>query len=126
MRTWHGIANSTLRSTKAALQWMREQVSGGFLGHLEEVFLAFRAKGLDAVGFRLPRPGMKASTDEVDDELESECLIAERMGDYGLALVACRLDRMQWLMTGWSCGCVRFLDREPVLASSAAEGPSIR
>lgn len=121
VEAWHSHQNKELRSTSGALAWVRAQVvDGGLFASLSQIMDAFSAESLEHIGFVMPRPS-DTKVGPLNDIVDQESLIAERLGDFALGLTAHRLCRTLWLTVGWTCRCILFDQEDEERAQKAVD-----
>jgi hypothetical protein len=96
---WHTEQYKVLRAADASEQWLRQQLAGGLLKHVEAIMFAVGDQNvLEACGFQTRAGGADALHD-VDILTEDE--FATLLGQHCLLLASCRLRRTLHTTRGW-------------------------
>ena len=120
LRLWFEGQAHILRSVDQSVLWLAGQLKGGFFLSLAEVLGCLREeRHLHHVGILCPRviPGV-AHRVLSDADLESEDVLCVGMADLAICAVGARLCRNAFLVYGYSCRSVLWLDEDTGLAQA--------
>lgn len=108
---WHGEQNRVLRSVDGALEWVEKQVAGTFLQTVSGVFDAFKEEQLKQASFSIPRAPLAAWAQRQDPVfIDPQDGMAMILGDFAMSFIGNIMKRFLWLVIGWSCRCIEWLD----------------
>lgn len=120
VRFWHGRQSVVLKSTKAAQDWLLQQIgpAGDYLLHVQKILQKPGDQGvLESAGF-VVSPGacdkMPSSAAITEDEF------AGALGELCMCMAAARLRRGMWLF-GWPMKFQRMLIGDPRVAEAVVE-----
>jgi hypothetical protein len=115
---WRCEGNKQLRSYEKSWQWVKQQVNGGYMAHLKDVWhLLSSPVALAKCGFAVS----PSQCDAVKEDLESEEYFADFFGQGVVGLVALRARRNLPLVLGWPKKLVRMHHADDSKADSVVK-----
>lgn len=115
-KAWFEHQATALRSAEGSFEWMARQLAGSFFQHLASTMRSVMQEDtLRWVGFMCPGGAAQLGNDTAA-LIDAQDALANTMGDLALQVVASRIQRSLWMLAGYSCRRIRFLDSQPEVA----------
>ena len=109
---WFGISNKELRSTTATLQWLKRQLTGGFVDVVHETMAVISSPSkLQACDFIFPI-GDVMTVLKPEEHQHREDEMMSRLAHACCGINGARLKRCGWMLLGWGSRSCFFTEND--------------
>lgn len=107
---WFEEQAHVLRSVHSAFQWLQQQIGGAFLDAMQRILATTKADHLTWIGYTVPHSMFSLQAEGSMGIVEDQDSLAGAHATLAAHLVGARLARCLWMLQGYSCRSIRFLD----------------
>jgi hypothetical protein len=120
LRRWFEEQAHILRSVADSVHWMQSQLKGSFFANLDLVVGCLAEEyHIRSVGIQCPSFSPDVAPQQFTEaELQQEDWLCTGMADLALCAVGARICRCAYMIYGWSCRSILWLDARPEVAAS--------